>query len=189
MENSLFWKQALRGGAIVGVLLAVSFMLETRMMLRGSFGLYALEWFVAVGLHYYLLHRFTRSYSAPFPAEEGFRFGRGYGFVLSMSVVGGIIVGLVQYLYLHLFIGYEHYTGQITDALTRMLARSGGVPASMESMLAQTMKQIENAPEPSFLSTVWAGTFSSLLFGLVFGLIIAGVLSRAPRPFDQQPEA
>ncbi|WP_418981659.1 DUF4199 domain-containing protein [Alistipes sp.] len=189
MENSLFWKKALRGGAIVGLLLAVSFMLETRMMLAGSFGLYALEWFLVAVLHYYLLHRFTRSYSATFPVEEGFRFGRGYGFVLSMSVVAGVIVGLVQYLYLHLFIGYEHYTGRVADALTEMLSRGGGVPASMESVISQSMKQIENAPEPSFLSTVWAGTFSSLLFGLLFGLIIAGVLSRAPRPFDEQPEA
>lgn len=188
MENSSFWKKAVSGGALVGALLAISFMLETRMMLSGSFGLYALEWLLAAGLHYYLLHRFTRSYSASFSAEEGFRFGRGYGFVLSMSVVGGVIVGAVQYLYLHFFIGYEHYTARIADALTEALARGGGVPAQLESMVVESMRQIENAAEPSFLSTLWGGTFSSLLFGLLFGLIIAGVLSRAPHPFEH-PEA
>lgn len=189
MENSSFWKKALRGGALVGALLAVSFMLEMRMMLSGSFGLYAIEWLVAAVLHYYLLHRFTRGYSAAFPAEAGFGFGRGYGFVVTQSVVAGIVTGIVQYLYLHLFIGYAHYTSRIADALTEALSRSGNVPAQLESMLVETMKQIENVPEPSVLSTVWGGVFSSVLFGALFGLIIAGVLSRAPRPFDRQEEA
>lgn len=188
MENSFYWKKALRGGSIIGALLAVSFMLETRLMLSGSFGLYALEWFVVVALYYYLLHRFTRSYSTAFSAEEGFRFGRGYGFVLSMSAVAGVIVGIVQYLYLHLFIGYERYTGRVADAMAEMFSQNGSVPALMESMIVQTMKQIESAPEPSVLSTIWGGTLSSLLFGLVFGLIIAGVLSRASRPFDKQAD-
>lgn len=189
MENNTFWKNTLRGGAIVGVLLAVSFMLETRMMLSGSFGLYALEWFIAAGLHFYLLYRFTRSYSASFSTEEGFGFGRGYGAVLMMSVVAGVIVGAVQYLYLHLFIGYDHYTARIADAMTQAFSSGGNVPAQLAPMLAQVVEQLESATEPSFFATVWGGVFSSLMFGLLFGLIVAGILSRAPRPFDQQPEA
>ena len=34
------------------------------------------------------------------------------------------------------------------------------------------------------LKTVWGGVWSSLLFGGIFGLIIAGVIARAPKPFD-----
>ena len=46
MEKTNFWKDVAKYGAIIGVLLAVSFMLETRLMLSASFGLYALEWIV-----------------------------------------------------------------------------------------------------------------------------------------------
>ena len=185
MEKTNFWKDVAKYGAIIGVLLAVSFMLETRLMLSASFGLYALEWIVVVALHYYLLHRFTRQYSINnFSAETGFSFGQGYGYVLSVSAVAGIIVGLVQYLYLHLFIGYANYTERIANTFTEYIAQNGGVPASMESMLAQTFEQLQNAPEPSMLKTVWGGTFSGVLFGAIFGLIIAGVLARAPKPFD-----
>ena len=74
----------------------------------------------------------------------------------------------------------------LVEALTDMMALGGGVPASMESVMAQSLEQIQTAPAPSVLATVWGGIWVSLLFGAVFGLIIAGVLSRAPRPFDTQ---
>ena len=119
-----------------------------------------------------------------YTAEEGFSFGQGYAYILSVSTVAGLIVDIVQYLYLHFFIGYANYTERTTAALSDFIGRNGGVPANMESMLSQMFDQIQNTPEPSFLRTLWAVTFVSILFGAVFGLIIAGVLSRAPKPFD-----
>ena len=184
MEKTNFWKDVAKYGAIIGALLAVSFMLETRLQITASFGLYAIEWIAVVVLHYYLLHRFTRRYSMMYTAEEGFSFGQGYAYILSVSTVAGLIVGIVQYLYLHFFIGYANYTERTTAALSDYIGRNGGVPANMESMLSQMFDQIQNTPEPSFLRTLWAVTFVSILFGAVFGLIIAGVLSRAPKPFD-----
>ena len=136
--------------------------------------------------HYYLLHRFTRNRSKLYSAEEGFSFGQGYLFVLAVSAFAGVIVGGVQYIYLHLIMGYSNYTSRLVEALTDMMALGGGVPASMESVMAQSLEQIQTAPAPSVLATVWGGIWVSLLFGAVFGLIIAGVLSRAPRPFDTQ---
>ena len=186
MEKTNFWKDVAKYGAIIGALLAVSFMLETRLQISASFGLYAIEWIAVVVLHYYLLHRFTRRYSMMYTAEEGFSFGQGYAYILSVSTVAGLIVGIVQYLYLHFFIGYANYTERTTAALSDFIGRNGGVPANMESMLSQMFDQIQNqtAPAPSVLATVWGGIWVSLLFGAVFGLIIAGVLSRAPKPFD-----
>ena len=99
MEKTKFWKDVAKYGAIIGALLAVSFMLETRLQISASFGLYAIEWIAVVVLHYYLLHRFTRRYSMMYTAEEGFSFGQGYAYILSVSTVAGLIVGIVQYLY------------------------------------------------------------------------------------------
>ena len=113
MEKTNFWKDVAKYGAIIGALLAVSFMLETRLQISASFGLYAIEWIAVVVLHYYLLHRFTRRYSMMYTAEEGFSFGQGYAYILSVSTVAGLIVGIVQYLYLHFFIGYGAYHSRI----------------------------------------------------------------------------
>ncbi len=80
--------------------------------------------------------------------------------------------------------GYENYTERMSAAITELLASGGEVPAQMEGMIEQLIDQMQSAATPSVLSTVWGGIFTSLLFGAFFGLIIAGVLSRAPRPFD-----
>ena len=125
MEKTNFWKDVAKYGAIIGALLAVSFMLETRLQISASFGLYAIEWIAVVVLHYYLLHRFTRRYSMMYTAEEGFSFGQGYAYILSVSTVAGLIVGIVQYLYLHFFIGYTNYTERTTAALSDYIGRNG----------------------------------------------------------------
>lgn len=184
MERKDYWNSVLKNGALLGLLLAVSFMLEARMMIAGSFALYALEWLVVVALHYYLLHRMTRTYARNFDPETGFTFGQGYGYVVSLSAVAGIVVGIVQYFYLHLFLGYANYTSRLTDAMTEYLAQNGGVPAAVEQSLAQAFEQLRNAPEPSAFQTFWGGFFPCVLFGAVFGLIIAGVLARQPKPFE-----
>lgn len=154
MEKTNFWKDVAKYGAIIGALLAVSFMLETRLQISASFGLYAIEWIAVVVLHYYLLHRFTRRYSMMYTAEEGFSFGQGYAYILSVSTVAGLIVGIVQYLYLHFFIGYANYTERTTAALSDFIGRNGGVPANMESMLSQMFDQIQNTPNLLFKNPV-----------------------------------
>ena len=182
MKNS-FWNDAARCGAYVGLLLAVSSVLETGMALSGKLGLYAViifEWLAAVALHFYLLFRFTRRRSALYTAEEGFSFGQGYGYVLSASLLAGLILGVVNYIFVHLILGYEHYIGRVSDTMTRLVSMSGGQNASV-TMLVQ---QLQNTPEPSLFATIWSGIWSSLLFGAVFGLIVAGVSSRAPQLFS-----
>ena len=64
-------------------------------------------------------------------------------------------------------------------------SRMGGASSSMEGMLSQIVNELQNSPAPSMLKTVWGGVWSCLLFGVVFGLIIAGVIARAPKPFGK----
>ena len=189
MEPKTFWNDVARWGAIVGALLAASFVVESLITTSGRMGLYylmMLEWIGVVVLHFWLLLRFVRSRSALYGADEGFTFGQGYGCVMAVSLFAGVIVGVVQAVYLHLIVGYANYVEQTIAAMTNMIAQSGSqMPASLEGLLAQSFEQLRNAPAPSVLQSVWSGLFSSLLFGAVFGLIIAAITSRAPRPFDE----
>lgn len=191
MEKNNFWNDAARCGAIIGCILALSGVLENLMLLSGSAKFYILlvfEFIAVVVLHYYLLHRFTRNRSMLYTTDEGFSFGQGYGFLLTVSGFSGIIVGGVQAIYLHLIVGYSNYVDRYLASLTDVMAQSGGANASMESVFSQLVDQMRAAPVPSVISTVWGGIWSNLLFGALFGLIIAGVLARAPRPFDAQNE-
>lgn len=188
-QNNNFWNDAARHGAILGGILGLSNLFETWATLSGSLTLYAwmmLEWIVVVVLHYYLLHQYTRQRSLLSPKEVGFTFGQGYGFLLAISGFAGFIVGIIQTVYLHLILGYSNYIDRMVTAITEMVAHSGGIPASMETLFSQSIEQLQTAPTPSIFAGVWGGIFSTLLFGAFFGLIIAGVNSRAPRPFDSE---
>ena len=192
MEKSNFWNDAARCGAILGAVLAFSAIVENKLMLSGSVTLYTLltvEYLAFAALHYYLLHRFTRLRSELSDAGEGFSFGQGYRYLLAVSAFAGIIVGAVQYIHLHLVIGYSEYIDRYVAALTSVLAQTGGaVSSSMEGVVSQLVGQLGAAAEPSVIATVWGGVLQSLIFGGIFGVIIAGVLSRPSKPFGTAGE-
>lgn len=176
-------------GGIIGALLSVSFVLENFLMASGEMKLYMLlmvEFLAVAALHYYLLHRFTRERSQLYSAEEGFSFGQGYSYVLVISGFAGVLLGVAQGVYLHLIVGYSNYIDKYVAGLTKILSESGGATASMTPAITQMMEQIQSAPTPSMLLTVWNGIQISLLFGAFFGLIIAGVISRSPQPFAEE---
>ncbi|MBE6182513.1 MAG: DUF4199 domain-containing protein [Rikenellaceae bacterium] len=188
-QNNNFWNDAARYGAILGLLLGLSNLFETWVALSGRLSLYylmSIEWIAVVVLHYYLLHRYTRQRSMLYPKEVGFTFGQGYGFLLTISGFAGFIVGIIQTVYLHLVLGYSNYIDRIVTAITELVANNGEVSASMEPILTQSIERLQTAPTPSIIAGVWGGIFSTLLFGAIYGLIIAGVNSRAPRPFDSE---
>ena len=127
MEKT-FWSDAARYGAYVGLLLAASSVLETGVLFSGKIGLYAIimiEWLAVAVLHFYLLLRFTRRRSALAAAADGFSFGEGYGYVLSMSLPAGLLLGVVNYIFLHLVLGYGNYVDKIGDIFARLAGKSG----------------------------------------------------------------
>ena len=193
MEKRSFWNEAARWGLVIGALLALSFIVEELMTTSGRTGLYALmlvEWIAVASLHFWLLLRFVRSRAALCSAEEGFTFGQGYGCVMGVSLLAGVIVGVVQAVYLHLILGYQNYVERMIASLSSMLAQNGAAMSkSFEGLFAQMFEQLRTAPVPSVLESVWNGVFSALLFGAFFGLIIAAIVARAPRPFDTPDNA
>lgn len=189
MEKNNFWNEAAKCGAVIGLVLAVSSVLENSIFFTSGTGflyLMLLEFFAVAALHYYLLHRYTRRRSQLYTADEGFTFGQGYGFLLAVSGFAGIIVGVVQAVYLHLIVGYSAYIDHYVSWMTGLFVQMGGASGSVEGMLSQIVNELQNSPAPSILKTLWGGVWSSLLFGGIFGLIIAGVISRAPKPFDTE---
>ncbi|MDE6445915.1 MAG: DUF4199 domain-containing protein [Alistipes sp.] len=181
MEKT-FWSDAARGGAYVGLLLAASSVVETGLVLSGKLGLYVLllvEWLAVVALHFYLLYRFARRRSALYGAADGFTFGQGYGYVISMSLPAGLILGVANYIFLHLVLGYGNYVEKISDIVVRFSSMGGGMNAPVKTLV----EQLRNTPEPSLFSTILGGVWSSVLFAAFFGLIVAGLLARSPQPF------
>lgn len=184
-----FWNDAAHKGVVLGGLLGLSAVIENMIQLSGNASLYMLlsvEFIAVAVLHYWLLHRAARQRGTLYTAEEGYPFGRAYGYVMAISAVAGAIVGAVQAVVLHLVVGYDRYIERMIATVTDLINGNGGLPASMEGIFSQSLAQLQAAPAPSFLATWWGGLWQSLLFGALFGLVIAGVLSRSPRPFESQ---
>lgn len=188
MEKSNFWNDACRGGAIIGLVMAVSNVAEQAMLLKGGIGMYGLvivEWLALAGVFIWLLYRFTRKRAALYAPEEGFSFGQGFGFIVVMSLLSGLIVGAAGYFYRHVAIGYDVYTERYIDSVNGLLSEVP-VPAATVDAYELLFEQLRSTPEPSIFAAIASSMFWYVVAGGLIGLVIAGVISRAPRPFDTE---
>lgn len=183
--KSVFWNLISKYGAILGVILALSSVAEPMMITAGYIYSGAFVWVAVFVLHLYLLHRFTKQYSNSFSKDDGFSFGTGYGFIVLVSLFAGIIVGLANYIYTNIIIGYENQVDSMIATMEKILSMNeGSMPASIEPMFYQYVNELQNVVEPSIIDTVWGGALGGAFFGAIFGLVIAGINSRSPQPFE-----
>ena len=188
MEKSNFWNDACRGGAIIGLVMAVSNVAEQAMLLKGGIGMYGLvivEWLALAGVFIWLLYRFTRKRAALYAPEEGFSFGQGFGFIVVMSLLSGLIAGAAGYFYRHVAIGYDVDTERYIDSVNGLLSEVP-VPAATVDAYELLFEQLRSTPEPSIFAAIASSMFWYVVAGGLIGLVIAGVISRAPRPFDTE---
>lgn len=191
MESKFSWSLVARQGAVLGSLLAASAIFEMEALLSGRLGwmfLVLVEYVTVVVLHYYLLHRYTKQYGSGFSTEEGFSFGQGYSYLLSVSAFAGMVVGAAQALYMHAVVGYAAYIDRYVAMMKGVMAQMGTTTPQVATMMRQTIEALQQAEAPSIFSTAFSGAWNVLLFGMLFGLIIAGVLARSPKISEKQDE-
>ena len=86
--DKMFWTDVAKKGAILGVLMLASHILEQVLMLNGNTSrmfVAGIEMLVVAVLYIYLMYRFVKGYSNTFSAEEGFSYGRGFTYVVYAS--------------------------------------------------------------------------------------------------------
>lgn len=187
MDRAKFWNDACRGGAIIGLVMAASNVAEQAIMYKGGsialIALMVLEWLAMAGVFIWLLYRFTRKHSTQYSPEEGFSYGQGLGFSVVMSLLSGLIVGAAGYFYRYVLIGNDRYTERLIDTIRGLYAQMPSMPADLEDAYETMFEQLRALPEPSIFRAVLSSMFVYFVVGGLIGLIVAGVLTRAPRPF------
>lgn len=188
--DKMFWTDVAKKGAILGVLMLASHILEQVLMLNGNTSrmfVAGIEMLVVALLYIYLMYRFVKGYSNTFSAEEGFSYGRGFTYVVYASLLAGVIVGFGSYVYVHWIVGYGDYI----DGMVNMYASiidSAAMPASLSAMYEGMFEQLESQPEPSVFSTLFSTLWGYIMWGVIIGLIIAGIVKRTPKLFDETDE-
>ena len=194
-----FWMDVLRSAAILGVVMAVSHIFERHMMLFGGLSLgtssviLLLEGLVAavafVGLLYYFTRRLAKGWNERVEfmgqvLDVKFSYSRALSYVLTVSMLASIIVGVAGTIYVDV-VGYDEYltaqinyieeTVEFVKAYGQMAGDEGLLSAKgMESMITQ----METSERPSMFATIISLMSSYMLYGGLVGLVIAAVARR-----------
>ena len=195
MKHSIFLNDMLTKGAILGAVMMASSILETSMIYYGGgikwLSVMTAEIFVAMAVYIWLTLRFTKGYAKLVLAERKnmpfFTFGNGFAYVVSISMLAGIIAALGGYLFRHYVIGFENYVDGNIKLIQDIVAQTE-VPSSMVGTYDQLFESLKKQSEPSIFSAILSGVWTYLVAGSFVGLFIAPIAKREPKIFDEQNE-
>lgn len=194
--NRDFWYDVLRSGAIIGFVMALSFVAEryllafSQMPLLKASVIYMVEWLVVCGVFIWLLVRFTRRRANAADPKLGFPYSLALSYILMVSALAGVLVGVTDTAYISTM-GYDIYVNGIVERITQLkeMYLSMGVPASEMDMFDDYASKLRFVEQPSMWLNVVSKLQSYMIFGGLPGFIIAGVVSRRPsfgEPKDNQ---
>jgi hypothetical protein len=187
MNNKTFFSDAMMAGAIVGVVMALSRIFERYELFFSTSELlsvvtpYAIEWVLMVGIFVWLLFFFTRRRAKAADAEVGFSYGQALSFVLVVSMLAGIIVGLADTIFINAM-GYDVYVDGMVSRIAEMrnlYIEAGLTQADVKSFdeMAAAARMTE---QPSIFMNIFVDLYNYILFGGLPGLIIAAIVRRQP---------
>lgn len=189
MSNNPFWNDALKYGAILGALMSLSTIFESYLIYYSDVPLvkasmiYLVEWFAAIVVYVWLLVRFTKRYSNNFAPEEGFNFSQGFGFIVMLSLLVAVIVGMMTTLF-YSIAGYDLFIDGYLARIDEMMSYMGE-----NNLLTQPLNEdievwcdtIRYSTQPSMLSSILAAIDNYVFSGMVVGVIIALSVRRKPQ--------
>jgi hypothetical protein len=187
MNNKTFFSDAMMAGAIVGVVMALSRIFERYELFFSTSELlsvvtpYAIEWVLMVGIFVWLLFFFTRRRAKAADTEVGFSYGQALSFVLVVSMLAGIIVGLADTIFINAM-GYDVYVDGMVSRIAEMrnlYIEAGLTQADVKSFdeMAAAARMTE---QPSIFMNIFVDLYNYILFGGLPGLIIAAIVRRQP---------
>lgn len=191
MKQNLFLNSVLNRGAILGFVMLCSHIFEQCAVVYGG----TMTWFSIMGfemaascvLFVWMLYRFTKEFSLSVMEQQRelkmFSYGAGLSYAVSVSMLGGIIVGLGRYILHSFIIGHQKYVDAMIASLQAAL-NSNPQTAALMGSYKQMFAQIAAQPEPGVFATIFSSVWSYLLWGFIVALIVAAVVKREPQLFD-----
>lgn len=194
MKISVFLDDVLTKGALLGGVMLLSSIAENAMFCYGGSGwltAMTIEFFVAAALYVYLAYRYTKGYAELVLAERKnmpyFTYGNGLSYIVTISMLAGVIVACGSYIFRYYIVGYEEFTASYMKFIQDVFSQTEMPAASVEAF-EQILHEIENKPQPSLISTILSSVWSYLISGTVVGCCVAGFTKRAPKIFEDKDE-
>lgn len=178
MDRSILRNDILTKGAILGVVMLISRILETSILHYGGSILWilllVLEWMAVAIVYVILLNAFTRGYARKQLAiQKGFQhfsYSNGLSYAILISMLAGIIVAIGGYIFLHAVIGYDNFVDSNIAFITNAFREAKTeIPQDVQVML----KDMKTNPALSIIDTVISSVWFYFLSGTVVGAIVA----------------
>ena len=183
MNASILRNDILTKGAILGAVMLLSHIAELSMIYYGHSLFWTIfsffEWLLVVALYIILVYFFTRSFANKVIAlrkeEPYFTYKNGLSYIVMISMLAGVIVGIGDYVYMHCVIGYENYiTANI--ALAHETFQTTGT--AMPDIIREMLLILQDQPEPSIIETLIGCLWNYMIAGTFVGAIVAIVTQR-----------
>ena len=188
--NYNFWNDALRSGAILGLVMGASRIFETYMIFlsdkRGIPTIVVIEWLFAAALFVYLLYRFAKQRSMRYSEKEGYSYGQSMSYLLVVSMLTGIIVGVMDNLFTRA-VGYDRIVAGYVSLIDeyREMVSSAGVPQSSMAILEQLKTTMRESVQPTILNNVFSALNLYFMLGGAVSLVISAFVKREANPFAE----
>lgn len=172
--NNIFTKSAILGAVMLAVNLATMYLVS-----KATFGLMVLAGLVSLSsyvLYGFLVYRFTKGYAQSLFKFRSdltyFTYLNGFSYIVTISMLAGVVTSLGSYFYLHHVVGYEEYINCYINII-RDAQGVAELPDSINSLYENIIKSLQDIPAPGFLSSIYGGVTSGCVLGLVIGSIVA----------------
>lgn len=197
MSLKNFWMDVLRSAAILGVVMAISHVFEQYMLLFSSVDvltaslIICFEYIAVIVVFVWLTFRFTRNVArnwidqVTLPdgniVEVQFTYGRALSYILMVSMLAGVIVGITNTIFIDIM-GYDmfvmgnlHRIDEVNALLESMAAAEGSqvLIADYNKLFDDYRELILTAERPSMFSNIISHMSNYMFSGGVVGLAIA----------------
>lgn len=191
--NRDFWSDVLRSGAILGIVMSLSYIFEryllaySDMALLKASAIYSIEWLVACVVYVWLLARFTRRRAESLPSDMPVTYSYLLSYVLLTAMLSGVLVGVAETLYVSVM-GYEVYIAGLVGRIEQLqqIYLDMGISPSEMTIFEQYADQLRYVEQPSMFLTILGKLQTYAIMSCVPGFIIAGVNSRRVRRMREQ---
>lgn len=193
MKSSVLLNDLLTKGAILGGVMLLVSIAQIQFVSMGNLWLVvvaALLSLLSWALFCFLAFRFTKNYAklvlSTNEEMQKFTYVNGFVYVLTISMLAGVISSLGSYIYLVHVVGYEEYIGAYVKLVNDMLAQTK-MPLTMSEIYTTMIDTLQKQPQPTFASSLYSGIMSFSFMGTFAGLIIA-IFTRRKSDYVKQDE-
>ena len=186
MNNFNYWQDVMRAGAIVGVVMALSSVLEQYLLFFSELSLvrataiYVVEWLIMVAIYAFMLFFFARQRVAQCDPQYGMSFSQVLSYVILVSMFAGVMVGVANTLY----IDAEGYALYVDGMLLRLDQMVDMLPAKIAAdeyaLFEESADIIRSAEQPTIFNNIFASLNRYIIGGAFVGVIIAAIVRRDP---------